>query len=126
AVEAVELLHHGAHRHPPVVPCVAVGDREDVEVVHLLAPRIQRRVRPAHHATEPLNAGISHPAVNLVQAALTTLFDLRQRMQTYTRRLVSPSCARTFCRFGWKRGLVATSEWLREFPKAGFLPQLWQ
>jgi hypothetical protein len=31
---------------------------------------------------------------------------------------------RTFCRFGLKRRRVATIEWLREFPAAGFLPQL--
>ncbi len=41
AVEAVELLHHGAHRHRHVVAGVAVGDREDVEVVDLLASRLQ-------------------------------------------------------------------------------------
>src|SRR5712691_10431584 len=32
---------------------------------------------------------------------------------------------RTFCRFGSKRRLVATIEWLRLFPNAGPLPQLW-
>jgi hypothetical protein len=31
---------------------------------------------------------------------------------------------RTFCRFGSKRRFVATIEWLRDWPKAGFLPQL--
>ena len=36
AVEPVELLHHGLHRQRHVVPRVAVGDREDVEVVDLL------------------------------------------------------------------------------------------
>ena len=36
-----------------------------------------------------------------------------------------PSWIRTFCRFGSKRRLVATIEWLRELPKAGPLPQLW-
>ena len=41
AVEAVELLHHGAHRHRHVVAGVAVGDREDVEVVDLLAAFLQ-------------------------------------------------------------------------------------
>ena len=41
AVEAVELAHHGAQRLRHVVPGVAVGDREDVEVVDLLAPRLE-------------------------------------------------------------------------------------
>jgi hypothetical protein len=31
---------------------------------------------------------------------------------------------RTRCRFGSKRRFVATIEWLREFPKPGFLPQM--
>ena len=35
-----------------------------------------------------------------------------------------PSSIRTFWRFGLKRRRVATIEWLREFPNAGFLPQL--
>jgi hypothetical protein len=55
-----------------------------------------------------------------------TLFDFRQRAHTYTRRVRAPSWIRTFCRFGLKRRLVATIEWLRVFPKAGHLPQLKQ
>jgi hypothetical protein len=55
-----------------------------------------------------------------------TLFDFRQRVQTYTRRARGPSWIRTFCRFGLKRRRVATIEWLREFPNAGPLPQLKQ
>ena len=35
------------------------------------------------------------------------------------------SSIRTFCRFGSKRRLVATIEWLRDWPNAGPLPQLW-
>src|SRR3954468_24003093 len=35
------------------------------------------------------------------------------------------SWIRTFCRFGSKRRLVATMEWLRDCPNPGFLPQLW-
>jgi hypothetical protein len=49
---------------------------------------------------------------------------LRQRVQTYTRRGALPTSTRTFCRFGSKRRLVATIEWLRLFPNAGPLPQL--
>jgi len=37
AVHAVELVEHGAHGHRHVVAGVAVRDREDVEVVDLLA-----------------------------------------------------------------------------------------
>src|SRR3954447_11535894 len=55
-----------------------------------------------------------------------TLLDLRQRAQTYTRSGRPCSRIRTFCRFGSKRRLVATIEWLRECPNEGPLPQLWQ
>ncbi len=48
----------------------------------------------------------------------------RQRVQTYTRRGAEPTNTRTFCRFGLKRRLVATIEWLRLWPNAGFFPQL--
>src|SRR3954447_1664086 len=54
-----------------------------------------------------------------------TLLDLRQRAQTYTRSGRPCSRIRTFCRFGSKRRLVATIEWLRDWPNAGPLPQLW-
>ena len=47
-------------------------------------------------------------------------------MQTYTRRGVPASSMRTFCRFGSKRRLVATIEWLRLLPKAGPFPHEWQ
>jgi hypothetical protein len=55
-----------------------------------------------------------------------TLFAFRQRVHTYARSVRPPSLIRTFCRFGLKRRLVATIEWLRELPTAGRLPQLWQ
>ena len=62
AVEAVELLHHGAHRHRHVVAGVAVGDREDVEVVHLLAALLEVRVRGRHHPAKAHDAWIGHAA----------------------------------------------------------------
>jgi hypothetical protein len=65
-------------------------------------------------------------AVARCQAALVTLFAFRQRVHTYTRRTRPSSSIRTFWRFGLKRRRVATIEWLREFPNAGFLPQLKQ
>ena len=53
AVEAVELVDHGAQRLHHVVPGVAVGDREDVEVVDLLAACLElgagRRRRPCEN-----------------------------------------------------------------------------
>ena len=42
-----------------------------------------------------------------------TLDAFRQRVQTYSRRAVPPTSMRTFWRFGLKRRLVATIEWLR-------------
>ena len=53
-----------------------------------------------------------------------TLFDFKQRVQTYARIGRPFSWIRTFCRFGSKRRLVATIEWLLDWPKAGPLPQL--
>ena len=49
-----------------------------------------------------------------------------QRVQTYARVGEPSSRIRTFCRFGSKRRLVATIEWLRLFPKPGFLAQMTQ
>jgi hypothetical protein len=39
--QAVELVEHGTQRERHVVARVAVGDREDVEVVDLLPPALQ-------------------------------------------------------------------------------------
>src|SRR5437588_4201207 len=55
-------------------------------------------------------------------AAFCTLPAFRQRVQTYSRRGAPPTSIRTFWRFGLKRRLVATIEWLRLCPNAGFLP----
>ena len=43
-------------------------------------------------------------------------------MQTYSRRGAPFTRMRTFWRFGLKRRLVATIEWLRLFPNAGPFP----
>jgi hypothetical protein len=43
-------------------------------------------------------------------------------VQTYSRRGVPPTSMRTFWRFGLKRRLVATIEWLRLCPNAGPFP----
>ncbi len=54
---------------------------------------------------------------------MVTLPAFRQRVQTYSLLGVEPTRIRTFWRFGSKRRRVATIEWLRLLPKAGFLPQ---
>ncbi len=46
----------------------------------------------------------------------------RQRVHTYSRRGVPFTEIRTFWRFGLKRRLVATIEWLRLWPNAGPFP----
>jgi len=47
-------------------------------------------------------------------------------VQTYARVGLPPITTRTRCRFGSKRRFVATIEWLRWWPKPGFLPQIAQ
>jgi hypothetical protein len=59
-VEPVELLHHGAHRHRHVVAGVAVSDREDVEVVHLLPANGESRVGGLDDPAEALDGGVDH------------------------------------------------------------------
>ncbi len=58
-------------------------------------------------------------------SAFATFPAFRQRVHTYTRRGAEPTMILTFWRLGSKRRLVATIEWLRLWPKAGPLPQLW-
>ena len=79
--EAVELLEHGAHRQHHVVAGVAVGDREDVEVVDLLAARLQMRGRRGDQVAKPNQVWVSHDPRRLTRA-LVTLPALRQRVQT--------------------------------------------
>ena len=58
AGEAVQLVEHGAQRERHVVARVAVGDREDVEVVDLLAAAFQLRQRTLDDAAEADDARI--------------------------------------------------------------------
>ena len=143
ALQAVELIEDGPQRERHVVAGVAVGDREHVEVVDLLATRFQMRERPCHGDAKAQEIGVRHddtsisygqrtlrrPALDAVgeaaQSAFVTLPAFRQRVHTYTRRGALPTRILTFCRFGSKRRLVATIEWLRLLPNAGPLPQLW-
>ena len=55
-----------------------------------------------------------------------TLPLFRQRVQTYARFGEPPRRIRTRWRFGSKRRFVATIEWERWWPKAGFFPQMAQ
>ena len=124
--EPVDLGQAGAQRERHVVARIAVGDREDVEVVDLLTARLEVRERALYDRAEPDETGIGHAGGTGGQIALTTLPAFRQRVQTYTRLGAPAINARTFWRFGSKRRRVATIEWLRLFPKDGPFPQLWQ
>ena len=56
--QARELVDDGAQRERHVVPRVAVGDGEDVEVVDLLAPRLERGERALDDRAEADQAGV--------------------------------------------------------------------
>ena len=51
--QAVELVEHGAQRERHVVPGVAVGDREDVQVVDLVAACLELRQRTLDDGPKP-------------------------------------------------------------------------
>ena len=51
-LELVELVEHVAHRQRHVVAGVAVGDREHVQVVDLLAPLLEMGERDADHVAK--------------------------------------------------------------------------
>ena len=142
ARKAVELLQDGSQRQHHVVAGIAVGDREHIEVVDLLAPCFERGQARLEDDPETNDAGIGHGVrysrargagtpldhlgIRSGQSALVTLPAFRQRVQTYTRRGVPESSILTRCRFGSKRRLVATIEWLRLWPNDGPFPQTWQ
>ena len=58
--QPVELVEHGAQRQHHVVAGVAVGDREDVEVVDLLAACLELAESALDDGAEPEEAGIGH------------------------------------------------------------------
>ena len=131
--QPVELVEHGAQGERHVVARVAVGDREDVEVVDLLAPGLEGRERSLDDGAEADEAGIGHGGRRppdgrsrghgVGHQAFVTLPAFRQRVHTYARNGPPPSVMRTFCRFASNRRLVATMECERLWPKAGRLPQ---
>ena len=57
-VQAVELLHHRLHGQRHVVARVAIGDREDVQVVHLLAAGGEFRVGGLYDPAKALDGGV--------------------------------------------------------------------
>ena len=80
AGQAVELVEDGAQRERHVVARVAVGDREHIEVVDLLAACFQLGQRALDDGTEADEAGIGQewpPGY-----AFVTFPALRQRVQT--------------------------------------------
>ena len=125
ARQAVELGQHRAHGEDHVVAGVAVGHREDVEVVDLLAARLEVGQGSLDGVAKADEVGGGHGPwrADGAYAAFVTLPAFRQRVHTYTRRGVPWSSMRTFCRFGSNRRLVATIEWLRLCPNAGRLRQ---
>ena len=58
--ETVELVEHGPQRQRHVVAGVAVGDREDVEVVDLLAACLELAESALDDSAEAEKAGIGH------------------------------------------------------------------
>ena len=89
AGEPIKLLQHRPQRQHHVVARVAVGDREHVEVVDLLAPLFQRRQPSLDDRPKPNDARIGHsgPAARSVGSdhlylALTILPAFRQRVHT--------------------------------------------
>ena len=58
--ECVELAQDRAQRQRHVVARVAVGDREDVQVVDLLAARLEVRERARNSGPEADEIGIGH------------------------------------------------------------------
>ena len=69
--EAVELLHHRPQRQHHVVAGVAVGDREHVEVVDLLAARLERRQAGLYDRAEAKDARVGHDSLPLGGAVST-------------------------------------------------------
>ena len=93
--EPVELGEHGLQRERHVVAGVAVGDREDVEVVDLAAARLEVRERAVDDGAEADEAGVRHEATTPAEARRYTASDgqpvyrafvtfpaFRQRVQT--------------------------------------------
>ena len=80
--EIVELGQHGAQSQRHVVPRVAVGDREDVEIVDLLAARFKLRESSLDDEAEAEETRIGHGGDQPPYYALVTLPALRQRVQT--------------------------------------------
>jgi hypothetical protein len=82
-IHALECLYHRLERERHVVPRVAVGDREHVQVVHLAAPLVEVAIGGRDDPAESLDGGVRLHEERLSRyAALLTLLDFRQRVQT--------------------------------------------
>ena len=57
-VQKVRIVEAGAQRQRHVVPGVAVGDREHVEVVYLLSAGLEVPGGGGHHPAEALDGGV--------------------------------------------------------------------
>ena len=71
--QAIELGEHGLERERHVVARVAVGDREDVEVVDLLAAGLERGERALDDRPEPAEAGVTRDSRRARQLRTTRL-----------------------------------------------------
>ncbi len=84
--QGLDLGQAGAEGERHVVAGVAVGDREHVEVVDLLAPGFQMGQRALHDGAEAEEAGLrgrrGHEGRDAAYTALVTLPAFRQRVQT--------------------------------------------
>src|SRR5690348_1336972 len=136
---AADLLLHMAQKDAAaaahVEQAVVRAERERLEDVRPReVVRCRRAVRlPGLLAVRAPGDAVGHAidppfadAIAEAQTAFCTLPALRQRVQTYARVAFPFNTMRTRWRFGSKRRFVATIEWLRWFPKPGFLPQIEQ
>ena len=69
--ETVELLHHRPQREHHVVARVAVGDGEHVQVVDLLAARLERREAGLDDRPEADDARVGHRSLSMGGAVCT-------------------------------------------------------
>ena len=77
ALQAVELGEHRAQRQRHVVARVAVGDREHVQVVDLLAARFQMGERARHRRAEADQIGVRHGDRSITFAGRVAGMDVR-------------------------------------------------
>src|SRR5690606_294096 len=67
ALQPVELVDHMAQGERHVVAGVAVGDREDVQIVDLLPARVEVRVSDGDNAAEAFYGRIGHKRLTSIE-----------------------------------------------------------